>query len=100
VTRDPFFREKFTKEHSAARTFAKEYFERYPKNRYQTEIENWRNIQSANIEFTIKRLRVPIRSSPVRNIEVTIDGVTHQGGRFSMTSLNTGAAENALGQPA
>ena len=79
MTRDLFFREKFTKEHSAARTFAKEYFERYPKNRYQTEIENWRNVRSANIEFTIKRLRVPIRSSPVRNIEVTIDGVTHQG---------------------
>jgi hypothetical protein len=60
VTRDPFIREKFTKERSAARTFAKEYFERYPKDRYQTEIENWRNIQSANIEFTMKRLREPI----------------------------------------
>jgi hypothetical protein len=60
VTRDPFIREKFTKERSAARTFAKEYLERYPKDRYQTEIENWRNIQSANIEFTMKRLREPI----------------------------------------
>jgi hypothetical protein len=33
VTRDPFIREKFTKERSAARTFAKEYFERYTKDR-------------------------------------------------------------------
>jgi hypothetical protein len=35
---------------------AAEYFERYPKDRYQTEVESWRNVQSANIEFTMKRL--------------------------------------------
>jgi len=33
VPRDPFIREKFTKEHTAARKLAKEYFERYPKDR-------------------------------------------------------------------
>jgi hypothetical protein len=42
------------------RQLAAEYFERYPKDRYQTEIENWRHLQSDNIEFTIKRLREPI----------------------------------------
>jgi hypothetical protein len=47
-------REKFTKE-----PFAKEYFERFPKDRYQTEVESWRHLQSANIEFTMKRLREP-----------------------------------------
>jgi hypothetical protein len=34
--------------------------ERYPKDRYQTEVESWRILQSANIEFTMKRLREPI----------------------------------------
>jgi hypothetical protein len=26
----------------------------------ETEVESWRNLQSANIEFTMKRLRDPI----------------------------------------
>ena len=59
---DPYIREKFTKERSAARTLAKEYFERYPKDRYQTEIDSWRHLQSENIEFTMKRLREPIEA--------------------------------------
>jgi hypothetical protein len=58
--KDPFIREKFTRERSAARKFAKEYFERFPKDQYQTEIESWRNLQSSNIEFTMKRLREPV----------------------------------------
>jgi hypothetical protein len=59
VPQDRFVREKFTKEHTAARKLANEYFERYPKDRYQTEVESWRNLQSANIEFTMKRLNEP-----------------------------------------
>jgi hypothetical protein len=59
MPKDPFIREKFTKVHVAARKLAKEYFERYPKDRYQTEVESWRNLQSSNIEFTMKRLREP-----------------------------------------
>jgi hypothetical protein len=59
MPRDPFIREKFTKECSAARKLAQEYFDRYPKDRYKTEVESWRNLQSANIEFTMKRLREP-----------------------------------------
>ena len=59
MPRDPFIREKFIREHTAARKLAKEYFERYPKDRYQTEVESWRNLQSSNIEFTMKRLREP-----------------------------------------
>jgi hypothetical protein len=53
MIRDPFIREKFTKEQSHARQHAKEYFERYPKDRYQTEVESWRNLQSRNIDFTM-----------------------------------------------
>jgi hypothetical protein len=60
VPRDPFFREKFTKERSAAKKLAAEYFQRFPKERYQTEVESWRHLQSQNIEFTMKRLRVPV----------------------------------------
>jgi hypothetical protein len=57
---DPFIREKFTRERTAARKPAKEYFQRFPKDRYQTEIESWRHLQSQNCEFTMKRLRDPI----------------------------------------
>jgi hypothetical protein len=60
MPRDPFIREKFTREHTAARKLATEYFRRFPKDQYQTEVESWRNLQSANIEFTMKRLREPI----------------------------------------
>jgi hypothetical protein len=55
--RDPFIREKFTRKRSAERKFAREYFERYPKERDQTEVESWRELQSSNIESTMKRLR-------------------------------------------
>jgi hypothetical protein len=58
--RDPFIREKFTKESTAARDHAKDYFKRFPKERYRTEVESWRKLQSQNIEFTMKRLREPI----------------------------------------
>jgi hypothetical protein len=61
MPKDPFIREKFTKERTAARKLAAEYFQRFPK-RYQTEIESWRELQSQNIEFTMKRLREPIES--------------------------------------
>ena len=60
MPKDPFIREKFTKERTAARKLAAEYFQRFPKPVYRTEVESWRNLQSANIEFTMKRLREPI----------------------------------------
>jgi len=59
---EPFVREKFTRERTAARKFAAEYFQRFPKERYQTEVESWRHLQSQNIEFTMKRLREPVES--------------------------------------
>jgi hypothetical protein len=42
MPRDPFIGEKFTREHTAARKLATEYFRRFPKHRYQTEVESWR----------------------------------------------------------
>jgi len=62
MPRDLFIREKFTKDRNAARKHAAEYFQRFPKGRYQTEVESWRLLQSQNIEFTMKRLREPIES--------------------------------------
>jgi hypothetical protein len=59
VPRDAYIRDKFTRELTTARKVAREYFERYPKDRYETEVESWRHLQSANIEFTMKRLREP-----------------------------------------
>ena len=61
MPRDPFIREKFTKRHNAARKLAAEYFERFPKDRYQTEVESWRKLQSDNIEFTMKRSSIVVR---------------------------------------
>ena len=60
MPRDPFVREKFTKERSAARRAIREYFKRYPNELFQTELESWRLLQSQNFEFTMKRLREPI----------------------------------------
>jgi len=45
-------------------------FERFPKDRYQTEIESWRHLQSDNIEFTLKRLREPIDADNHRGLKV------------------------------
>jgi hypothetical protein len=61
MPRDPYIREKFTKNLNAARKHAAEYFQCFPKDRYQTEVESWRELQSQNIEFTMKRLGVPLR---------------------------------------
>ena len=60
MPRAPYIHEKFTKDRQVPRKLAQEYFERYPKDRYQTEVESWRNLQASNIEFTMKRLREPI----------------------------------------
>lgn len=60
MPRDPYIREKFTRLRIVARKLAAEYFERFPKDRYLTEIEGWRHLQSDNIEFTMKRLREPV----------------------------------------
>lgn len=59
MPRDPYIRMKFTRDLSDARKVAREYFLQYPKNLYETEVEGWREIQSGNIEFTMKRLREP-----------------------------------------
>jgi hypothetical protein len=60
MSRDPYVREKYTRNIVAAQELARDYFERFPKDRYETVVETWHEIQSYNIEFTMKRLREPV----------------------------------------
>jgi hypothetical protein len=71
MPRDPYIREKFTREHGEARRVAQEYFAKYPKDRYRTEVESWRHLQSRNYEFTMKRLREPRKTDAT----VDLDGI-------------------------
>ena len=49
-------RETFTMPRPAARAKAREWFDRFPKAAYMTEIEFWRELEDGRIEFTIGRL--------------------------------------------
>jgi hypothetical protein len=42
---------------------------RFPKDRYQTEVESWRELQLQNIEFTLKRLREPVEGGGERGTD-------------------------------
>jgi hypothetical protein len=53
---DPYIREKYTREVNER---WRGYFERFPKDRYETSVESWRHLQCDNYEFTMKRLREP-----------------------------------------
>ena len=39
-----------------AQRTAREWFERYPKAAYMTEVESWRVLEGDTIEFTMRRL--------------------------------------------
>lgn len=49
-------RETYTLPRSEAREKARDYFLRFPKAAYMTEIESWRELPDGRIEFTIRRL--------------------------------------------
>jgi hypothetical protein len=49
-------RETFCLPRSQAREKAREWFERYPKAAYMTEIESWRELPDDRIEFVMRRL--------------------------------------------
>lgn len=53
---DNWRRESFTLARPEARAKAREWFDRYPKAAYMTEIEFWRELEDGRIEFTIRRL--------------------------------------------
>jgi hypothetical protein len=49
-------RETFTLPRAEARDKAREWFARFPKAAYMTEIESWRELADDRIEFTMRRL--------------------------------------------
>ena len=49
-------RETFCLPRDEARAKAREWFERFPKAAYMTEIEHWRELPDGRIEFTMRRL--------------------------------------------
>ena len=53
---DSWRRESFILPRAGARVKAREFFERYPKAAYSTEIEFWRELEDGRIEFTMRRL--------------------------------------------
>lgn len=56
LPRDGFVRETFVLPRSAARDKAREWFDRWPKQAYWTEIESWAERPGDVIEFTMRRL--------------------------------------------
>ena len=53
---DGWRRETYRLPRTEAREKAREWFERFPKAAYMTEIEFWRVLEDGEIEFTIRRL--------------------------------------------
>jgi hypothetical protein len=53
---DLWRRETYCLPRPQAREKALEWFDRYPKAAYMTEIEFWRELADGRIEFTIRRL--------------------------------------------
>jgi hypothetical protein len=49
-------RETFRLPRAEARAKAREWFERFPKAAYMTEIESWRELADGEIEFVMRRL--------------------------------------------
>ena len=49
-------RETFCLPREEARAKAREWFERFPKAAYMTEIESWRELPGDEIEFVMRRL--------------------------------------------
>lgn len=58
LPRDGFVRETFVLPRPAARDKAREWFDRWPKQAYWTEIESWSERPGDVIEFTMRRLPV------------------------------------------
>jgi hypothetical protein len=53
---DGWCRETFTLARDDARQAARDWFNRFPKAAYMTEIESWKVLDDGRIEFTMRRL--------------------------------------------
>jgi hypothetical protein len=56
IKSDGWRRETFALPRPEAREKAKEFFARFPKQAYMTEVETWRELEDGRIEFTMRRL--------------------------------------------
>ncbi len=56
MPRDGFLRETFVLPRQDARAKAREWFDRWPRQAYWTEIESWSERPGDEIEFTMRRL--------------------------------------------
>jgi hypothetical protein len=54
--KDIWRRDTYTLPCNEARIMARDYFAKFPKAAYMTEIESWRVLAGDRIEFTIRRL--------------------------------------------
>jgi hypothetical protein len=54
---DGFLRETFNLPRAEARIAARNFFSRFPKAAYMSEVESWRELPDGAIEFTMRRLR-------------------------------------------
>jgi hypothetical protein len=53
---DGYLRETFTLPREAARTRARDFLNRFPKEAYMSRVESWRELPGGDIEFTMRRL--------------------------------------------
>ena len=54
---DGYLRETFTLPRDKARSKARDFLTRYPKQAYMSAVESWRELPDGDIEFTMRRLR-------------------------------------------
>ena len=91
MPRDPFIREKFTRERTAAKKLAAEYFERFPKDRYQTEVESWRHLQSQKY-----RIHYEAAARAGRGRGVNVEGEAVYSRPVSLLSISSARAIYSL----
>jgi hypothetical protein len=53
--KDPYIREKYTREVKTARAVVRDYFERFPKDRYETSVESWRQAPAVRMVVSIEQ---------------------------------------------
>jgi len=58
MNKDPLFARNSPEAHGRQKA-GRGIFPALSKERYQTEVESWRHLQSQNNQFTMKRLREP-----------------------------------------
>ena len=56
VRDDGWRRQTFCLPRTEAQATARDWFERYPKAAYMTEVESWRVLENGLVEFTMRRL--------------------------------------------